>query len=367
MKNKKIVFIGGHHNSALVVAQDLKKKGHQIHWFGHKHTMKTEKSLSLEFQDIKKAGLPFLEIKTAKFYRTYNPFRLLKIFFGIGQSFYFLLKIKPHLVISLGGYLSFPVVLAARLLRIDCLFFEQTTRVGLANQILAPLAKQVLLTWPSSKEFFHSGKAKVIGLPLQKKVFKKEAPTSPFTEKLETILITGGKQGSHVINKAIEENLARFLEQFNIIHQTGGILKTGDFANLSAKRKSLPKKLQKRYLVRKFFFQEEMIKMIKLADLVISRSGAHIVYELAAMGKPALLIPFPWAYKQEQLANAQILTKAGSAIIIPQNQLTGTNLYKKTKYLINNLEKFKKPAKQLKKEIKTDAAEQMVKVIEKML
>ena len=367
MISKKIIFTGGHHNSALVVAKILKKKGYGVYWFGHKHTMKREKSLSLELQEVKKANLPFIEIKTGKFYRTYNPFHLIKIFYGFCQSFCLLLRIKPQLIVSFGGYLSYPVVLAGKLLGIDSIIHEQTSHVGLANRILAPLAKVILLTWSSSKRYFPKHKTKVIGLPLDAGLLKKEKIKPLFLEKLPVVLITGGKQGSHIINKTIEKKLAIFLNSFNLIHQTGGILKTNDFERLVKIKKSLPRKLQKRYLLKKFFFKDEMTKVLKSADFVISRSGAHIVYELATIGKPAILIPLPWAYNNEQLANARILEKKGAAVIIPQKELTSVVLWQKTNDLFKHLNEFSKKALELKKIVKKDAALQMLKIIEEIV
>ena len=88
MLNKKIVFIGGHHNSALVLAQALKAKSFKIYWFGHKHTMRREKSLSLEYLEVKKARVPFYQIQTGKFYRHYYPWQWLKTFYGFFQSLF---------------------------------------------------------------------------------------------------------------------------------------------------------------------------------------------------------------------------------------------------------------------------------------
>jgi UDP-N-acetylglucosamine--N-acetylmuramyl-(pentapeptide) pyrophosphoryl-undecaprenol N-acetylglucosamine transferase len=362
---KRIVFIGGHHNSALVVAKILKKKGHHIFWFGHKHTMRGEESLSLEFQEVKKAKIPFKEIKTAKFYRTYNPFQLLKIGSGFLQSFYYLMKIRPQVIVSFGGYLSFPVVLAGFLLKIKIIIHEQTTRAGLANRLLAPLAQKILLTWPTSQRFFPEKKTSLIGLPLNPQLFDTKKPPSPFKEKLPIILVTGGKQGSHIINKSIEKNLELWLKKFNLIHQSGGIIKTNDFVRLSQKKDSLPEKLKKRYILKKFFYGKEMMAMIKSADLVISRSGAHIVYELAALAKPALFIPLPWAYNNEQMANAQILSKAGTALIIPQKKITPRKLYQEAGKMINDLEKFRSRG-QVLSGVRKNAASQMAVIIERI-
>ena len=94
MEKAKVIFIGGHHNSALAVAKLLRQRGFRVYWFGHKHTMRKERSLSLEYQEVRKNGFPFYELKTGKFYRTYNPWQFLKIFLGFIQSLFLLYKIN---------------------------------------------------------------------------------------------------------------------------------------------------------------------------------------------------------------------------------------------------------------------------------
>lgn len=361
----KIVFTGGHHNSALVVARLLRKKGHQIFWFGHKHTMEKEKSLSAEYLEVRRYGFPFFEIKTGKFYRTYNPLQYFKIVFGFFQALILLLRFRPNLIVSFGGYLAVPVVFAGFLLRIPSFIHEQTTQAGLANQITSFLAKKIFITWPSSIRFFPKKKTELIGLPLRKSFFKKNK-TKLFKNNLPTIFVVGGKQGSHFINKLIEESLVEILKEYNLIHQAGRIKRTGDLARLRKKRKALPPELKKRYLLKPYFFDEEMTTYLPAADLVISRAGAHIIYELAVLGKPAVLIPYPWSYKNEQLKNAQVLEKLGMAKILSQKQANSLILIKTIKNCFKELEKLEKnPPAGGQRLIKKDAAEKMVSFIEK--
>lgn len=360
---KKIVFIGGHHNSALVVAQILKQKGYQIYWFGHKHTMSGEKSLSLEYQEVVKAKIPFFEIKTGKFYRA-NFLVWFKIIYGFFQSLALLLKIKPQLIISFGGYLSFPPVIAAFILRKKILIHEQTVRAGLANRVLAPLAQKICLTWNSSAKFFPQKKTELVGLPLKKEFFTKTKKTTLFKNNLPVILITGGKQGSHVINKAIEGRLSALLEKYNLLHQTGGVLKTNDFDRLNQKKKDLPLKLKQRYFLQKFFFNEQMPQLLQGTDLVVSRAGAHIIYELAVLRKPAILIPIPWTYNNEQAANARWLEKNNLAIVLNQDCLNPHGLEAKIDKMIKNKNRLvKKQTFSLEKQ----AAQKMTRIIENLL
>ncbi len=362
----KIVFIGGHHNSALVVAQMLAKRGHSIFWFGHKHTMRGEKSLSAEYLEITKQNWPFFEIKTGKFYRTYNPIQYLKIIFGFCQSLYLLITIRPKVIVSFGGYLSVPVVLAGFLLRIPSMTHEQTTLAGLANLAMAPFVKKVFLTWSSSQKFFPKDKTILVGLPLQENILsavKKEI----FSNKRKTIFIIGGKQGSHLLNSCTEEILDELLKHYNVIQQTGRIEKTNDWSKAKKRYELLPADLQKNYLVKPYFFTDEMINLLVATDLVVSRAGAHIVYELLALGKPAILVPLSWAYKNEQFNNALALVRAGSSVVLSEQEINGKVLLKKIEECFVDIRMLTKSAQKAKALIKSDAAEKMVFFIEKEL
>jgi len=362
MQDKNIVFTGGHHNSALVVAEKFLKKGYQVFWFGHKHSMRDDKSITLEYKEVKKAGLNFIVLKTSKFYRHYNPFNFLKIFYGVIQAFIKLLKIRPKAIIAFGGYLSVPVVLAGWILRIDCFLHEQTSKVGLANKFLSVFAKKVFLTWEESSKFFKKSKTVVTGLPLPDCFFTIEVKNKIFKNQLPTIFITGGKQGSSMINCIVEKKLENYLKQFNLIHQTGGNVQRRDFERLKLKKKKLSLELQKRYKIQKFFYRKEMIKNLKRADFIISRSGAHIVWELFALEKKALLIPYPWAYQQEQLSNARILEQVGLAKIVLQKKLQADSFYKQVKSFYQNLDNYKLKQKKQKDFFK-GASSEIVKEI----
>lgn len=360
----KIVFTGGHHNSSLAVAEILSDKGHKIFWFGHKTTMSRDTSLSAEYLEIKKYGFSFYELKTGKFYKTYNPVEYLKILFGFFQSLWLLLKIRPKLIVSFGGYLSAPVVLAGFCLGIPAVTHEQTSQAGLANQIIAPLVKKVFVAWPSSLEFFPKDKTNLVGLPLRPAFFKARKKAF-FKNNLPTVFIVGGKQGSHIINAAVEQILKSLLKKYNLIHQTGRIKKTGDLKRLRKKRSLLSYRLKKRYILKPYFFGQKMVNCLSSADLVVSRAGAHIIYELAFLAKPAILIPIPWSYKNEQVKNALVLKKSGGAMILAEKEFNGKSLLTKIDFCFKNLEKLKNKASQAKKLIKKDASQKIAVYIEK--
>lgn len=366
-KIKKIVITGGHHNSALVVAEELRKRGYEIIWFGHKYTMWGDENVGAEYKEVTKAGFKFIEIKAGKFYRTYNPAKIALIPVGFFQSLYYLLKFKPNLVLSFGGYLAVPVIVCAWLLGIPSLTHEQTVVYGLANRIISHFAKKVLVSWETSVKHFPKNKAVFTGLPLRPEIFQRQNLKYEFNHKLPTIYITGGKQGAHVINQIARESLENLLKNYNIIHQCGSSSLYNDIRKQEELKKSLSEEFKRRYVVKEYFFREEIGAVFSSCDLVISRSGAHTVYELAALGKPSILIPIPWSSRDEQLKNAQILKNHGIAEIIMQKDLYPTSLLNMIEKMSKNIDFYKKNALRVKKLIKFDATQKIANIVQEAI
>jgi len=356
MKKKKVIFTGGHHTSALIIAKALRQKRAKIYWFGHKYTMKRAKNLSAEYKEVTAANIPFYNLLTSKFHKA-KLIDYLKLPIGFFQSFFLLIKIKPDLIFSFGGYLAVPVVLAGWLLGIPSVTHEQTATAGRANRLLKHFVKKIFITFKSSAKFFPKEKTILTGLPLLfetspllpvlQQAFPSQLRGDGFSHGVlrSTILITGGKQGSHTINKTIESILPRLLQKYNLIHQVGETSFTKDLPRLKQKREKLPAKLKKRYKVVGYLKDKAFTKILQQADLVISRAGAHTVYKLLYFKKKAILIPLPFSFAQEQQKNAEILQKVGLGVILPQKRLTGKNLLD----LIDKLLKKKISKKQLKK------------------
>lgn len=367
-----IIFTGGHHNSALEVAKELAKQKPEIKiiWLGHKHTMSGDNSVSAEYKEVTESEIEFKDLKAGKFYKTFNPLHWLRLPYGFIQSFFYLIKYKPKLVVSFGGYLAAPVVFAGWILQIPSVTHEQTVTSGLANHFIAKFAKKIFLTWESSAKYFNPEKTVVTGLPLRKEIFSpnfsrvKPRLTPPCNP---TIYITGGKQGSHIINMAIKDSLLKILPLANIIHQTGSTTTTNDYNTLIRSREQLPKELKSRYEVKKYIGQNEIGEVFQKADLIISRAGAHITYELTALGKPVIFIPIPWSSHNEQTANAELLSSAGLARVIEQDELNGNLLYEEIKIMLKNLEEYKKAGEKTKEKIIFNATEKIVEEIDKII
>lgn len=364
----RVIFTGGHHNSALEVAKHLKRVRPKVQllWLGHKHSMLGDSSLSAEYQEVSRAGIEFREIKAGKLYKTFHPLHWLRLPYGFLQSLYYVSRFRPNLIVSFGGYLAAPVVLAGWLWRVPIVTHEQTTVVGLANRFIAHFANKIFITWPQSKRYFDPRKTVLTGLPLRKTIFENKGRFR-FNNSLPTVYITGGKQGSHVLNRATLEIVEDLLSEANLIHQTGASKTTNDYQKARDKRENLDTQLRERYLIKDYFFEDQIGDVYSVADLVISRAGAHTIYELAALGKPALLVPIPWASHNEQYKNARILINEGIARILPEDHLSPATLLEEIKFMLKNLEKYQQSAPRVRQLVTLNATERITQAILELL
>lgn len=352
----KIVITGGHHSSALPVIKKLRQlyPDVQLYWFGHKFSAQGDKNSTLEFHEITALGIPFYHIHAGKFYRTLNLRRLAKIPYGFFQCLGLLSKLKPDAIMSFGGYISVPTVLAGRLLGIPSVTHEQTVVAGWANLLVSKVAKTVLISWQESEKYFPKEKTVFVGLPLRKEIFEVKSSSFVFDKDLPVVYITTGKIGSHIINKVVGECLVDLLGFCNVIHQCGDNSVFSDFdmlgkmwtdvekgrrltidpaprpggGGLSEERPAPSQKTHKMgaYYLRKFVLVDEIGEAYQKANIVVSRSGAHTTAELLALKKSCILIPIPWVSHNEQFENAKLLVDAGLGTILPEKNLSSQSL-----------------------------------------
>lgn len=364
----RLVFTGGHHNSSLALAQYMREKYHaQVLWIGHYHTSLKDTKPSAEYKEVTAAGIPFKALTAGKVYKTADIRQWIRVPFGFFQALYYLLRFRPDMIVSFGGYLAVPVVLAGFILAIPSVTHEQTVVSGLANRFIARLAKKVFVTWPSSASHFPKNKVEVVGLPLREEIFVDGGAFSHLDRSCKTIYITAGKQGSHVINQAVQQILPTLLESYNVIHQCGSTSEFNDFEALSKEKEQLPDMLKPRYELREYVFQNEIGSAFARADFVISRAGAHTVYELAALRKPALLIPIPWVSHNEQFKNAQILEQVGMARILLQDDLTEASLLAAVQEVDANLDSLRAHTDDATQQISLNAVETMAHHLQNLL
>jgi UDP-N-acetylglucosamine--N-acetylmuramyl-(pentapeptide) pyrophosphoryl-undecaprenol N-acetylglucosamine transferase len=359
----KVLITGAHFTTAVATIEELiKQKDVEIVYVGRKTTREGDSSPSAESQIIPKLGIKFIPIITGRLQKDFTIYTipsLFKIPIGLIQSFLIILREKPDAILSFGGYVAVPIVITGWLLSIPIIIHEQTLVSGLANTISSWFADKIAVSFKGENSF-NKSKTVLTGNPLRREILNadKKDLTPDFNNifseslknKLPIILITGGNQGSHVINLAVEEILDKLTKLACVIHQTGDS-KFKDFERLSQKQNP-------RYLACKFI-DKEMAYLLKTADLVVSRAGINTLTELAYFGTPTLVIPVPYLYKDEQNKNAKFFEKLGLVKILPQPKLSGNGLFENIKEMLKNIDHYKISAKAAKIVIIPDGAKRL--------
>jgi len=358
--DKKIVITGGVLTPALAVIDELTRRGGwEIYYLGRKYTMEGGKTISVESIIIPERGVNFIPFSPGRLQRRFTRHTvpsLLRVPLGFFQAFWLVRKIKPEVILSFGGYVSVPVVMAGWLLRVPILTHEQTVVFGLASKINTFFAKKVAVSFPQSLAHFSKSKGVLTGNPIRKEVFKVQEPAFKIESSLPLIYVTGGNQGSHVINISLLEILPKLLEKYMIIHQSGD----RDY-------ESLNQQSRKNYFLVPFIDSQDIGWVLNKASLVVSRAGANTVCELAALGKPSLFIPIPWAYMDEQTKNAQMLVETGTAEILSQEKLSGNSLFEAINSMIGKLDTYQSHSEEAKKLVVYDASKKLVEELLKIL
>lgn len=354
----KILLTGAHYTPAVAVIEEIRKyPDTEILYVGRKTTREGDPAPSLESQVIPKLGVRFISITTGRLQRAFTRYTilsLLKIPVGIMQALFIIATERPDIILSFGGYVAVPIVFTGWLFSIPIIVHEQTLVSGLANKISSIFADKIALSFAQKVE---SNKTLLTGLPLRKEVLSSNRKLlnkeyelfikRANNKKLPIITITGGNQGSHAINAAVEGCLEKLTNLACIIHQTGDST-FRDFERLE-KHKSdsyLPKKV----------FLSEMGTVLSISDFVVSRAGANTLLELAYLSKPALVIPIPYLYVDEQNKNARYFENLGLVRILPQRDLNPNSLLENIKWMVQNITTLKKEAKDAKKVVIPDAA-----------
>lgn len=362
---KKIVITGGHATPALAIIDILRKKGWRIYWLGEKFALEGERVQTLEHKTLPSLGIPFYHITSAKLHRKFilrSFFSLWKLGIGFFQSFALLMRFKPQVVLSFGSYVSVPVAIAAWVLRVPIILHEQTSASGLANRIISRFAKKVALSFPESLQYFPKDKTAITGNIVRESIF--EIGQERLTRKRSVtpvLYITGGSRGSQLINEQVISTLPELLSRFKVYHQTGLI----DFEKIKEVKGELPQNLQKNYNISPLYPPRDVEKIYKEADLVISRSGANTISELAICGIPAILIPIPWSEGNEQEKNARLLVKRGLGILLPQKRLNKSAFFATIEKAWRGIDKLEANAKKAKELVPKDAAQKLFSLIEK--
>jgi UDP-N-acetylglucosamine--N-acetylmuramyl-(pentapeptide) pyrophosphoryl-undecaprenol N-acetylglucosamine transferase len=330
---KYIIFSGGgsggHVMPAVTLIQDLLKDSqYEIHYIGGKK--------GIEREIIKDYKVNYFPIQTGKLRRYFsweNLKDIFKVLMGIIQSVIILLKFpsKRTLVFSTGGFVSVPVVIGAALTRKKIFVHEQTSRIGLANKISSFFANKVFISFEESMKFLPSEKTELTGYPLRKECFENKINDVEIEGvnlgeiKKEILFLTGGGNGSLLLNNLIKNNIENLKRDYFIIHQVGK-----DFIEEY-------KGYQSKDYLPLAFINQNMIDIFKLAKIVISRAGAGTVSELIALNKKSILIPLKIAQKNEQFFNAKEAEKLVGSLVVEEDQLSEMNFIRELENFKNNL------------------------------
>lgn len=328
---KRIVLTGGgtagHVTPNLALLPQLQEKGYEVNYIGSYDGI--EKGL------IEAAGVPYYGISSGKLRRYFDiknfsdPFKVMKGFFEARKL---LKKLKPDVVFSKGGFVSVPVVLAAKARKIPCIIHESDITPGLANKICIPTAQKVCANFPETMKYLPAEKAVLTGTPIREELFKGNRIAGldfcGFTANKPVIMVVGGSTGAAALNEAVHNLLPTLLRDYQIIHLCGK-------GKAAAEYEGIEGYCQFEYI------SKEMKDLFAAADMVISRAGANAICELLALRKPHILVPLPAAASRgDQILNAESFEHQGYSYVLQEEDLTNDTLLKAIRYVTENKQSY---------------------------
>lgn len=328
---KKIILTGGgtagHVTPNIALLPTLKERGYEIYYIGSKDGI--ERKL---IEDLK---IPYYPISSGKLRRYFDlknftdPFRVLK---GFSDAKKVIKQIRPDVVFSKGGFVSVPVVKAAKSCKVPAIIHESDMTPGLANRLCISSAYKICCNFPETVSCLPAGKAVLSGSPIRQELFhgNKAAGLSfcGFSDTKPVLLIIGGSLGSHAINQAIRNILPELLTKWQIIHLCGK-------GNLDDSLNNFSGYKQYEYI------QKELPDLFAAADIVISRAGANAICELLALKKPAILIPLSAAASRgDQILNAKSFEKQGFSYLLEEENVSGDRLQQAINDVYDNRDQY---------------------------
>jgi len=302
---------GGHVFPALAVAEELTARGVAVSWLGTRR--------GLEARVVPAAGYPLETVRVSGL-RGRGLLRLLAapamLTLALWQALRIELRLRPRAVLGMGGFASGPGGLVAWLLRYPLLVHEQNSVAGTTNRWLAPLARTVMVAFPGALAAqYHPQHT---GNPVRGAILKLTPPAERYAGRTGAlrVLVVGGSLGAHALNCVVPEAMARLAGAPELYHQTGQ--QDAEPVRAAYAAAGIQARVEP--------FIEDMAAAYAWADLVICRSGALTVAELAVAGVAAVLVPFPYATDDHQTGNARFLADAGAAFLVPQAQLDADGL-----------------------------------------
>lgn len=351
---KRIILTGGgtagHVTPNIALIDELKKMDFDIHYIGSYEGI--EKSLIADYH------IPYHGISSGKLRRYFDiknftdPFRVLK---GFSEANQLMKTLKPDIVFSKGGFVTVPVVIAAKRNNIPAIIHESDMTPGLANKLCFSSATKICCNFPETVSLLPTGKAILTGTPIRKELSTGNPLSAKklcgFTEEKPTIMIMGGSLGAMAINRAIRNILPKLLEQFQIIHLCG--------------KGHLDKELTKTKGYAQFeYIKDELKDLFALSDIVVSRAGANAICELLSLKKPSLLIPLPAkSSRGDQILNATSFKKQGFSMVLDEETITDQLLFDTIQSLYSDRHNYIKAMELYNQTNSTDKIITMIKEI----
>lgn len=328
---KKIVLTGGgtsgHITPNIALLPKLKENNFEVVYIGSVKGI--EKDL------IEKENIKYYGISSGKLRRYFDlknftdPFNVIRGYFEARRV---LKQERPDLVFSKGGFVTVPVVLAAKHLKIPVIIHESDVTPGLANKISIPAATYICVNFPETLTYLPKNKGVLTGIPIRQELFEgdiiKAKEKLNFTEDKPVLLVIGGSLGSVFINNILRESMDELGKQFNIIHICGKNNCSKDFKNVS-------------YYKQFEYVREELKDFFAFSDIIISRAGANSIAEILALRKPNILIPLSAkASRGDQILNANSYKKQGFSEVLFEESLSKEEFIKMIKEVYLNKDKY---------------------------
>lgn len=321
---------------------------------------------------LEERGIKVIDIAGQSPDNANNPlekiFIYLKEIFGMLESLFFMWWIMPDVVFSKGGYGAFPVIISGFLYQIPILIHESDAIPGKVNEISQRFARRVAVSFEKAAGYFQENKTALIGNPTRDIFFNEGNREHSlryfgFDEKIKTIFVYGGSQGSKRINELVLASLPKLLEDYQVIHQCGSrnyqdVVRDAEFI-----LKKAPEDKKKRYILYGFMKEEEVKNAYVVSDLIVSRAGSGQIAEIAAMGKPSIIIPLSTAARNHQRENAYAFAKNGACLVLEEENLKANLFFEEVSLTLKNQTKLEAMAKAAKAFAKPEAGQLIAKEI----
>lgn len=359
--NEKFILTGGGTMGSvaplLAVAEELKKRepGAEFLWLG---TKKGPEKKVIESYNINFKAIPAGKLR--RYFSGWNFFTPFLIAAGFFKSLWLILKFKPRMILSAGGFVAVPVIWAGWLLGVPSLIHQQDVRPGLANKLTAPFAKIVTVTFSESLKYF--SRAIVTGNPVRAEIFsgnrERAAEIFNLEKDLPTLFVLGGGTGALELNKIVVAAALELVKFCQVVHMTGGRINE----SLRSEIETIKRETWRYHSVD--FLMKDLPDVFAAVDLVISRAGMSTLSELAALGKPTVLIPIPGSHQED---NAYYFKKQNAVALWDGRELTSENFVEAVRDLINNKVELENLSRNIKEVMPANASQKMAEGILKII